>query len=99
MAMDKISKTNVTQKPIETKKKTNTNRANEKQEELASRLIDPPRNVSDLKSNAKIKQQQFLLAQQSGDTDLAKLLQKELNQINEDIERSETSIFDNKKQK
>ena len=99
MAMDKISRTNVTQKTIETKKTTNTNRANEKQEELASRLIDPPRNVSDLKSNAKIKQQQFLLAQQSGDTDLAKMLQKELNQINEDIERSETSIFDNKKQK
>ncbi len=99
MAMDKISRTNVTQKTIETKKKTNTNRANEKQEELASRLIDPPRNVSDLKSNAKIKQQQLLLAQQSGDTDLAKMLQKELNQINEDIERSETSIFDNKKQK
>lgn len=99
MAMDKISRTNVTQKTIETKKKTNTNRANKKQEELASRLIDPPRNVSDLKSNAKIKQQQLLLAQQSGDTDLAKMLQKELNQINEDIERSETSIFDNKKQK
>ncbi len=99
MAMDKISRTNVTQKTIETKKKTNTNRANKKQEELASRLIDPPRNVSDLKSNAKIKQQQFLLAQQSGDTDLAKTLQKELNRINEDIERSETSIFDNKKQK
>ena len=99
MAMDKISRTNVTQKTIETKKKTNTNRANKKQEELASRLIDPPRNVSDLKSNAKIKQQQILLAQQSGDTDLAKTLQKELNRINEDIERGETSIFDDKKQK
>ena len=99
MAMDKISRTNVTQKTIETKKKTNTNRANKKQEELASRLIDPPSNVSDLKSNAKIKQQQILLAQQCGDIDLANTLQQELNRIKADIERNETSIFDDKKQK
>ena len=33
---------------------------------------------------------------QSGDIDLSNTLQKELNQIKADIERNETSIFDDK---
>ena len=98
MAMDGISKTNSTQKATQTKKQNNTAtaKANAKQQELASRIIEPARNVSDLKSNAKIKQQQIQLAMQSGDIDLANTLQKELNQIKADIERNETSIFDDK---
>ena len=101
MAMDGISKTNGAQKTTQTKKQNNTAtaKANAKQQELASRIIDPPSNVSDLKSNAKIKQQQILLAQQCGDIDLANTLQQELNRIKADIERNETSIFDDKKQK
>ena len=91
MAMDGISKTNGAQKTTQTKKQNNTAtaKANAKQQELANRIIEPARNVSDLKSNAKIKQQQIQLAMQSGDIDLANTLQK-------DIERNETSIFDDK---
>lgn len=98
MAMDGISKTNGAQKTTRTKKQNNTAtaKANAKQQELANRIIEPARNVSDLKSNAKIKQQQIQLAQQCGDIDLANTLQQELNRINADIERNETSIFDNK---
>ena len=98
MAMDGISKTNGTQKATQTKKPNNTAtaKANAKQQELANRIIEPARNVSDLKSNAKIKQQQIQLAMQSGDIDLANTLQQELNRINADIERNETSIFDDK---
>ena len=98
MAMDGISKTNGTQKAAQTKKQNNTAtaKANAKQQELTNRIIEPARNVSDLKSNAKIKQQQIQLAMQSGDIDLANTLQKELNQIKADIERNETSIFDDK---
>lgn len=98
MAMDGISKTNGAQKTTRTKKQNNTAtaKANAKQQELANRIIEPARNVSDLKSNAKIKQQQIQLAMQSGDIDLANTLQKELNRINADIERNETSIFDDK---
>lgn len=94
--MEGISKTNGAQKTTQTKRKNNTATANAKQQELAGRIIDPPRNVSDLKSNAKIKQQQIQLAQQYGDIDLANTLQKELNRINADIKRNETSIFDEK---
>ena len=96
--MDGISKTNGAQKTTRTKKQNNTAtaKANAKQQELANRIIEPARNVSDLKSNAKIKQQQIQLAMQSGDIDLANTLQKELNRINADIERNETSIFDDK---
>lgn len=96
--MDGISKTNGAQKATPAKRKNNTAaaKANAKQQELASRIIDPPRNVIDMKSNAKIKQQQILLAIQSGDIDLANTLQKDLNQIKADIERNETSIFDDK---
>ena len=98
MAMDGISKTNGTQKATQTKKQNNTAtaKANAKQQELASRIIEPARYVSDLKSNAKIKQQQIQLAMQSGDIDLANTLQQELNRIKADIERNETSIFDDK---
>ena len=98
MAMDGISKTNGAQKATSTKKQNNTTtaKANAKQQELANKIIEPARNVSDLKSNAKIKQQQIQLAMQSGDIDLANTLQKELNQIKADIERNETSIFDDK---
>lgn len=98
MVMDGISKTNGAQKAAQTKKQNNTTtaKANAKQQELANRIIEPARNVSDLKSNAKIKQQQIQLAMQSGDIDLANTLQKELNQIKADIERNETSIFDDK---
>lgn len=98
MAMDGISKTNGAPKATQTKKQNNTAtaKANAKQQELANRIIEPARNVSDLKSNAKIKQQQIQLAMQSGDIDLANTLQKELNQIKADIERNETSIFDDK---
>lgn len=98
MAMDGISKTNGTQKATQTNRKNNTAtaKANAKQQELANRIIEPARNVSDLKSNAKIKQQQIQLAQQCGDIDLAKTLQQELNRINADIQRNETSIFDDK---
>ena len=98
MAMDGISKTNGAQKTTRTKKQNNTAtaKANAKQQELANRIIEPARNVSYLKSNAKIKQQQIQLAMQSGDIDLANTRQKELNQIKADIERNETSIFDDK---
>ena len=98
MAMDGISKTNGAKKKTQTKKQNNTAtaKANAKQQQLGNRIIEPARNVSDLKSNAKIKQQQIQLAMQSGDIDLANTLQKELNQIKADIERNETSIFDDK---
>lgn len=100
MAMDGISKTNGTQKATQTQKASTNKKADAKygakQQELANRIIEPARNVSDLKSNAKIKQQQIQLAMQSGDIDLANTLQKELNQIKADIERNETSIFDDK---
>ena len=96
--MEGISKTNGAQKTTQTNRKNNTAtaKANAKQQELANRIIEPVRNVSDLKSNAKIKQQQIQLAQQCGDIDLAKTLQQELNRIKADIERNETSIFDDK---
>lgn len=99
--MEGISKTNGTQKVTQPKKTNNIakTKANAKQQELASKIIEPARNVSDLKSNAKIKQQQIQLAQQCGDIDLANNLQQELNKIKADIERNETSIFDDKKQK
>lgn len=103
MAMDGISKTNGTQKATQTKqasanKKTDA-KYEKKQQELAGRIVDPARNVNDLKGNAKIKQQQIQLALKNGDTDLANRLQEELNRINADIKRNETSIFDDKKQK
>lgn len=100
MAMNGISKTNGAQKATQTKKASankNTDAKYEKrQQELAGRIVDPARNVNDLKGNAKIKQQQIQLALANGDTDLANRLQKELNRINDDIKRNETSIFDDK---
>lgn len=101
--MEGISKTNGTQKTAQTKKASANKKPDAKyekqQKELTGRIIDPARNVNDLKGNAKIKQQQIQLAQQYGDIDLANNLQQELNKIKADIERNETSIFDDKKQK
>lgn len=98
--MDGISKTNGAQKATQTKnasanKKTDA-KYEKRQQELAGRIVEPARNVNDLKGNAKIKQQQIQLALANGDTELANNLQKELNRINEDIKRNETSIFDDK---
>lgn len=104
MAMDGISKTNETQKAAQNQKASTSKKADAKygakQQELKNRIIAPPRNINDLKSNAQIKQQQIQLAQKNGDIDLANTLQKELNEIKADIKRNETSIFDDdKKQK
>jgi len=68
-----------------------------KQEALAARIQDPPQGVNGLRSNAKIKEQQIQLAKQNGDYALAQQLQVELDRINADIKRNESSVFDEAK--
>ena len=96
MAIDGVSGNKETQKAQKTdgQKKTLSKDYQTKQKILASQIKDQPNSVNDLKSNAKIKKEQITLAKQYGDTKLANTLQKELEKINNDIDKNETSIFD-----
>ena len=63
-----------------------------KQMEYKSHIKDQAENLDDLKNAAKWKQKQIDLAKEYGDTETAKILQEELDRINQDIKRN-TSIF------
>ncbi len=99
MAIDGVSGNKETQKAQKTggQKKTLSKNYHAKQEALAAKIKPQAESLSDLKNAKNVKQQQIALAQQYGDTELANTLQEELNNINKDIEKNETSIFDNKK--
>lgn len=63
-----------------------------KQMEYKSHIKEQAENLDDLKNAAKWKQKQIDLAKGYGDTETAKILQEELDRINQDIKRN-TSIF------
>ncbi len=96
MAIDGVSGSKETQKAQKTggQKKTLSKEYHAKQEALASKIKPQAESLSDLKNAGNIKQQQIELAKQYGDTELANTLQKELERINNDIKKNETSIFD-----
>ncbi len=96
MAIDGVSGNKETQKAQKTggQKKTLSKEYHAKQEALAARIKPQAESLSDLKNAGNIKQQQIELAKQYGDTELANTLQKELERINNDIKKNETSIFD-----
>ena len=96
MAIDGVSGNKETQKAQKTggQKKTLSKEYHAKQEALASKIKPQAESLSDLKNAGNIKQQQIELAKQYGDTELANTLQKELERINNDIKKNETSIFD-----
>ena len=63
-----------------------------KQMEYKSHIKEQAENLDDLKNAAKWKQKQIDLAKEYGDKETAKILQEELDRINNDIKRN-TSIF------
>ena len=63
-----------------------------KQMEYKSHIKEQAENLDDLKNAAKWKQKQIDLAIEYGDKETAKILQTELDRINQDIKRN-TSVF------
>ena len=96
MAIDGVSGNKETQKAQKTggQKNTLSKEYHGTKEALAARIKPQAESLSDLKNAGNIKQQQIELAKQYGDTELANTLQKELERINNDIKKNETSIFD-----
>lgn len=63
-----------------------------KQMEYKSHIKEQAENLDDLKNAALWKQKQIDLANEYGDKETAKILQEELDRINQDIKRN-TSVF------
>jgi len=101
MALDGVSgntsakKAEVTQNT--TRKKSFDKNYQAKQEALAAQIKPKAASISDLKNAKNIKEEQIALAEQYGDTELAKALKEELKRIEQDIQKNETSIFEEKK--
>lgn len=70
-----------------------------KQEALAAQIKPQAENISDLKNAKNIKEKQIKLAEQNGDVELARTLREELKRIEQDIQKKETSVFDEKENK